>query len=245
MTPPPPIEPHDVAIIIPALNEEKSLSILLPMLRQLRVGQIIVADNGSTDDTSSVAREYGATVACEPVRGYGAACWAGMQKIAPAIRAVAFLDADLSDDPTYLSAMIERLNEGYDMVLSTRVTAMREPGAMTLPQQIGNWLMPLLIRLGWGYRYSDLGPFRIIRHDVLTAMNMQDRAFGWTIEMQIRAVEMRLRISELPVPYRKRTGVSKISGTIRGVYLATYWILKTCGTMWWTRKRRLRGNNLQ
>ncbi|MGB0717057.1 MAG: glycosyltransferase family 2 protein [Phycisphaerae bacterium] len=234
----PPLSLADVGIIIPALNEEESLRILLPQLTAMQVGQIVVADNGSTDRTAEVARSSGVTCVHEPKRGYGAACWAGMKALAPSIRAVAFLDADLSDDANYLHNLLARLNEGYDLVVSTRIAAMQESGSMTLPQRIGNVLMPTLIRLGWGFRYTDLGPFRIIRREPLDSMQMQDRDFGWTIEMQIRAVEMGIRIVELPVPYRKRKGTSKISGTIRGVYLATYWILRTCTGMWLTKSRR-------
>lgn len=227
------------AIIIPALNEERNLAELLPILRDFRPGQILVCDNGSTDETGQVATAQGAQWVKEPQRGYGAACWAGMQHLRAEIDVVVFLDADLSDDATDLPKLTAPvLSDECDFVLGSRVRELREPGSMTMPQCIGNFLVPLLIGMGWGFRYTDLGPFRAIRRSSLEAIGMRDRAFGWTIEMQIRAVELGLRIREIAVPYRKRIGKSKISGTLRGVVLATYWILRTCLTLWVTKRRR-------
>lgn len=239
------VEPADalrrVCVVIPALNEAESLQTLLPIVRALGVGQIIVADNGSSDATGRVARDHGATVVREPRRGYGAACAAALAHVRPDCDVVAFLDADLADDPQRLPVLASPVLAGRaDLVIGCRLPELREPGAMTLPQRFGNALATTLIRLGWGYAYHDLGPFRVIRRDALEAIDMRDRAFGWTVEMQVRAVELGLRIEQIPVPYRRRTGVSKISGTLGGVLRAGYWILRTLGGLYWTRSRRQR-----
>ena len=260
-----------VAVIIPALNEAENLKELLPLLipganavpavnvgrvirpdkhREDRVdyltyanlGQILVCDNGSTDATREVVEACGAQWVYEPKRGYGAACFAGMQQLAPSIEIVVFMDADLSSDATLLQALVEPIaNDRCDLVIGARVRERREAGSTTLAQRFANRLFPLLIEAGWGHRYTDLGPFRAIRRSSLDAIGMQDRAFGWTIEMQIRAVELGLRICEVPVPYRKRQrGRSKISGTARGVLRAAYWITWTCAALWVTKRRRTR-----
>ena len=230
-----------VGVIIPALNEAANLCELLPRLAALGVGQTIVADNGSTDATRDVAEAIGATWVFEPRRGYGAACFAGLRQLADHVQIVAFLDADLSDDPALLPALVQPISAGtHDLVIGSRAKGGREPGAMSAPQRFANWLFPLLIRIGWGYRFTDLGPFRAVRRSSLDAMRMEDRAFGWTIEMQIRAVELKLRIAEWPVPYRRRLhGASKVSGSLRGVLLAAYWITRTCVGLWLTKRSRI------
>lgn len=229
-----------VAAIVPALNEVHNLATLLPVLRALSLGQIIVCDNGSTDGTREMAEAKGADWVFEPRRGYGAACHAGLLRLAPSIEVVAFVDADLGDDAALLPSLVGPIiDDRYDFVVGSRVRKLREPGAMTLGQRVANRLFPILIKLGWGHEYTDLGPFRAIRRTSLTAIDMRDRAFGWTIEMQIRAVELGLRICEVPVPCRKRRGRSRISGTLRGVFLAAYWISRTCGVLWVTKRRRL------
>ena len=229
-----------VAVIIPALNEAKSLTRLLPQLARMGLGTILVCDNGSTDTTRAVTEAHRAEWVYEPMRGYGSACWAGMERLAPHVEIVVFLDADLSDDPTLLPELAAPiLRDECDFVVSTRVASLRERGAMTFPQRVANVLFPVLIRWGWGFRYTDMGPFRAIRKSSLDRIGMKDRAFGWTIEMQIRAVELGLRIRELPVPYRKREGRSKISGTIRGATLAAYWIIRTCAMLWFTKRKRM------
>ncbi len=235
-----------MAVIIPSLNEAQSLRELLPMLQQMYPGQVLVCDNGSTDDTRQIVEQAGATWVYEPQRGYGAACYAGMRALADDMTVVVFLDADLSDDPTLLPDLCAPiLDDTYDFVVGTRVPHLRQPGSMTFPQRFANAMFPVIIKLGWRYAYSDLGPFRAIRRTSLDVINMQDRAYGWTIEMQIRAVELGLRICELPVSYRKRPrGPSKISGTIRGVLLAAYWITRTCGGLWLTRHRRIKKHEL-
>lgn len=228
-----------VAVIIPALNEAESLRKLLPMLRAEKLGQIIVCDNGSTDETREVVRSNQCTWVYEPRRGYGAACFAGMRRLADFISIVVFLDADLSDDPVRLRDLVfPILAESHDFVVSARTAALREQGAMTFPQRVANVLFPLFMRIGWGFHYTDMGPFRAISRWALDRIDMQDRAYGWTIEMQIRAVEEGLRICEIPVSYRRRAGKSKISGTVRGVVLAAYWIVRTCAMLFITKRSR-------
>ncbi len=221
------------------------MSILMPQLVELGVGAILLCDNGSTDDTAQQASAHGATIVVhQPTRGYGAACFAGMEALvhlpnSERFDVVAFLDADLADDTSMLFQLVKPiLGDDADLVIGVRSRKNREPGSMSLPQIFGNWLATFLIRIGWGYRYRDLGPFRTIRRKNLYALDMQDRAFGWTVEMQIKAVEQKLRIEEIEVPYFKRRGKSKISGTVRGVFLAGYWILGTCARLWWTKRRR-------
>lgn len=227
------------AVIIPALNEADNLAILLPSLSAMNIRQIIVADNGSTDATAQTANQNGADVASAPKRGYGAACQAGIARLRPEIDIVVFLDADQSDDHTLLPRLVEPIQSGaMDLVLTARVKHLRRPGSMTMPQALGTGLAVLLIRLGWRRGYQDLGPFRAIRRSSLDQINMQDQAFGWTVEMQIRAVEEDLRIQEIETPYFRRSGRSKISGTIKGICLAGYWILSTCTALYLTRSKR-------
>lgn len=231
--------PPGVGIVIPALNEAENLQRLLPQLNALDPCQIVIGDNGSTDGTAEVARSHGADVATEPKRGYGAACWAAMQQLQPDVEIVAFMDADLADDPAYLRALVEPIHRNEaDLVIGWRDPHMRQPGSMTAPQRFGNQFAARLIRWGWGYPYRGLGPFRAIRRSCLDRMAMRDRAYGWTVEMQIRAVEDGLLIREMSVPYWRRGGVSKISGTVRGVVLAGYWIIRTSGELWWSRGSR-------
>lgn len=226
-----------VSVIIPAHNEETPLPTLLTMLRNLGVSQIVVADNGSTDGTAEIVRKSGCVLVQEARRGYGAACAAGLRALAPETTIVVFLDADLADDPAYLPRLIAPIAEDRaDLVIGVRDADLRQPGSMTLPQRFGNWLATRLIQLGWGYRYRDLGPFRAIRRDCLDRMGMRDRAYGWTVEMQVRALQMGLRIEQIAVPYRRRVGVSKISGTIRGVFLAGYYILTTLMRLYFSRR---------
>lgn len=226
-------EYSDVAVILPALNEAASLQRLLPELTKFRLGQIIVGDNGSTDDTADTVRAHGGLVAHEPKRGYGAACWAAMQLIRDDIRVVLFLDADSSDDLTRLPDIVQPvLGDEADLVIATRDAPTVEKGALTFQQRFGNRLAVWLMRLRWGYHYRDLGPFRAIRRDALDKIQMRDRAFGWTVEMQIRALQENLRIKQISVHYKRRIGKSKIAGTIRGSIKAGYWILSTIARHW-------------
>lgn len=228
----------DVAIIIPALDEEASVAgVVREMVASGLAGGVIVVDNGSRDATASRARDAGAIVAPEPRRGYGAACLAGIAALPQSCRVVVFVDADGSDDPDDLAMILAPIMAGEaDLVIGSRVLGRIEPGAMTWPQRFGNWLAPALIRLLWGGRFTDLGPFRAIRRDALHRLDMQDRDFGWTVEMQVRAAKLGLRCVERPVRYRRRImGVSKISGNLRGVLRAGGKILYIIAREAWRR----------
>lgn len=221
----------DVCVVIPALNEEASLPLVLGDLPP--VGAVIVVDNGSTDDTARVAREHGADVVTEPTRGYGRACLRGLQHVrrlaaSHPYRVVVFLDADYSDHPQLLLQLVQPiLDDQADFVLGSRLIGQREPGAMPPQSVYGNRLACFLMRLLFHHRFTDLGPFRAIRWDALERLGMTDQTFGWTIEMQIKAVRAGLRVLEIPVPYRCRIGASKISGTISGTIRAGTRILYT------------------
>lgn len=230
------------AVIIPARNEEKSLGLVLGDLP--KVGKVFVVDNGSTDMTSQIAQQNGAFIVGEEVPGYGRACRAGIHALrrynrkvkskpdATATRHsivyVAFLDADYSDHPELLPKLIEPLASGTaDFVLGLRLLGKREKGAMPMQSIWGNRLACFLIKCIWGARYTDLGPFHALRLDALNQLNMKDTNFGWTVEMQVKASQLGLRVIEIPVPYRRRIGQSKISGTISGTIRAGYKILFT------------------
>ncbi len=221
-----------IVVLIPAYNEEDALPFVLAAIPKQWVRQIIVCDNGSTDRTAEIARLMGATVVKASRRGYGSACLAGIDYLQrqPAENqpeVVVFLDADGADDPNDLPKVADPVLKGnQDLVIGSRALGRMESGAMSLPQRFGNWLAPLLIRLLFGQRFTDLGPFRAIRWDSLQALDMRDPNYGWTVEMQIKAALKGLRCAEVPVHYRRRmAGRSKVSGTIRGVVLAGWKIL--------------------
>lgn len=225
---------REVVVIIPALNERESISSVLDELPS--VGMVIVVDNGSTDGTASVAVQHGAVVTFEPQRGYGAACQRGLTTLAVMIssgtatppKVVAFIDADYSDYPNQLKRVIDPVLTGEaDFVLGSRLLGTRQRGAMPAQSIWGNRFACVLLRLFWGARYSDLGPMRALRYRSLLDLEMADRGFGWTIEMQIKAAQARLTFVEVPVSYRKRIGSSKISGTLVGSVRAGYRILST------------------
>jgi glycosyltransferase involved in cell wall biosynthesis len=190
---------------------------------------IVVCDNGSTDATASLAAEAGAYVVTEPQRGYGAACLRALTVLDMQPHdVVLFVDADLSDNPDDIPAVLGPVLRGEaNLVIGSRLAGVRERGALTPPQIVGNWLATRLIALFWGISFSDLGPMRAIDARSLVALDMQDRAFGWTVEMQIKAARQGLRCSEVPVSYRRRVGTSKISGTVSGTIRAGFTILST------------------
>ncbi len=222
-----------VIVVIPALNEEQSLPLVLGDLPPVR--QVIVVDNGSRDATADIATRHGATVVDQPQRGYGAACLRGLETIrqsidegSPPPDIVAFVDADYSDYPDRLPELVEPIVEDQvDFVLGSRLLGTREPGAMPPQSVYGNHLACFLMRILFGAHYTDLGPFRAIRYDRLCELRMADENFGWTIEMQIKATRNHLRTQEIPVPYRRRVGSSKISGTFSGTVRASWKILYT------------------
>ncbi len=230
----------NVAILLPALDEEAALpGVLAAVPRQgdrWRVREFVVVDNGSTDRTASVAREAGASVVTEPRRGYGAACLAGIAHLrAHPPDAVVFLDADGSDDPSELGVLLRPIaDRTAQLVIGSRVLGEREAGALTPVQHFGNVLAAFLMRALFGGRFTDLGPFRVIRWDALERLGMRDRDYGWTVEMQARALRAELACTEVPVRYRRRRlGVSKVSGTLRGVWGAGTKILWTIARVRW------------
>lgn len=220
-----------IDVIIPAYNEEASIGRVLGDIPRDFVRDIIVCNNGSTDNTAQVATSNGATVVHQPISGYGNACLKGIDHIKsknekPDI--IVFLDGDYSDHPEEMIDLVKPiLNENCDLVIGSRALGDLEAGAM-MPQQIfGNWLATTLIRIFYKYEFTDLGPFRAIRYDRLMEIDMQDRDFGWTVEMQVKAAKYKLKCTEVPVKYRQRIGVSKVSGTIKGTILAGHKILWT------------------
>ncbi len=221
-------------LIIPALNEASSIGNLLAAMPRYLFDQILVVDNGSTDSTAEVARAAGAEVIREPRRGYGRACWTGLTALRQEVSAVAFIDADLSDDPADLEQLLSVLESGgWDLVIGSRLLGGADPGSLTWLQRFGNWLSTLLIRWVWGVKFTDLGPLRVIRRQSLDRLALRDRDFGWTVEMQARAAQLRLRVTEIPVRYRRRrSGQSKISGTLRGSLRAGVKILWTIYGCW-------------
>jgi len=225
-----------VAVIIPALNEEAALPRVLRDIPRPPVRRIVVADNGSTDRTARVARENGAEVVHELERGYGAACLRALAHLAadpPDI--VVFLDGDYSDHPGELGSLIDPILAGdADMVIGSRARGRQERGALSPQQRIGNAIACRALRLLYGVRYTDLGPFRAIRWETLQALHMQDRNYGWTVEMQIKAARRGVAYREVPVSYRQRVGVSKVSGTIRGSLSAGAKILWLLGRYAWS-----------
>jgi len=230
--------PTTAALIIPALNEEAVIGLTLQSIPSGVFAAILVADNGSTDRTAAVARDHGANVVSIAERGYGAACLAAMEQLPPGIDAVVFMQADLSETPEEANLLLAPIYDGRaDMVLGSRVMGHSDPGALLPHQVFGNWLSTTLIRLLYGYRYTDLGPFRAIRKDALTRLGMQDRNYGWTIEMQVRAVEEGLRILEVPVSYKVRVaGTNKVSGNLGVSLKAGRIILSTVFRLWLRRR---------
>lgn len=222
-----------IDVIIPAYNEEDSIGKVLSDIPGELVRHIVVANNNSRDRTADVAKENGAIVVNESRKGYGSACLKAMEWIAqlpekehPDI--IVFLDGDYSDHPEELPSLIRPIVEdGYDLVIGSRVLGDLEPGSMTPQQIFGNWLATRLIRWLYQYHFTDLGPFRAIRYDSLIKLSMSDPDFGWTVEMQVKAAKMHLNSTEVPVSYRKRIGKSKVSGTVKGTILAGHKILWT------------------
>ena len=216
-----------ISIIIPAFNEESSIGLVLDALPQDKINEIIVVNNNSTDDTARVATAHGARVVEEPQKGYGSACLKGIDELnAPDI--VVFLDGDFSDFPEEIVELVSPIEKGdADFVLGSRMILPESRRALLPQARYGNRLAVFLIKLFFNYSFTDLGPFRAIRYSSLMAIGMQDIDFGWTVEMQIKAVKNGLRIQELPVKYRERIGISKITGTVSGTFKAGTKIIYT------------------
>ena len=205
---------QSAVLIIPALNEEAVIGATLARIPAGLFERVIVADNGSSDRTVEVARAAGATVTIEPARGYGATCLRALREIPPGSQAIVFMQADSSEDPNEARELLRPLYEGRaDLTIGSRTLGVAEPGALLAHQRFGNWLLIVLIQILFRHRFTDLGPFRAIRTDALAKLNMQDRNYGWTLEMQVKAVREGLRILEVPVSYRVRAaGENKVSG---------------------------------
>lgn len=217
-----------IKVIIPAVDEEESIAKVIAEIPK-QISEIIVVNNGSKDNTALVAEKSGATVLNEPQKGYGNACLKGLSylanaKVTPDI--VVFLDGDYSDYPAEMTKIINPiLNDDVDFVVGARSSELREKGAMTFPQRFGNWLATFLMKLLFNSTFSDLGPFRAIRYEALKSLKMQDKTYGWTVEMQLKVLKNKIRYAEVPVHYKKRIGVSKVSGTIKGAIFAGFKIL--------------------
>lgn len=220
-----------IYVIIPAFNEENGVGQVLSEIPEGLVTEVVVVNNASTDDTERVAKAGGATVLREPVSGYGRACLKGIayaKEATPIPEVIVFLDADHSDYPEEMIDLVHPiLQDKADIVIGSRVLGQKEAGSMTPQQIFGNWLATRLLKLFYGVKFTDLGPFRAVRFSSLIEMNMQDKTYGWTVEMQLKAAKMKMRCLEVPVRYRKRIGFSKISGTLKGTVLAGYKILYT------------------
>lgn len=217
-----------IKVIIPAFNEASSIAHVINDIPSL-VDEIIVVSNNSTDTTITQAKLAGATVLEELQRGYGYACLKGMDYVAtlsskPDI--IVFLDGDYSDYPEYLTEIVAPiLKSDVDFVVGAREKSLREDGSMTFPQIFGNWLATSLMSLFFSSRFTDLGPFRAIKYNALLNLQMEDKTYGWTVEMQLKVLKQKLSYTEVPVPYRNRIGVSKISGTLKGAIFAGVKIL--------------------
>ena len=217
-----------IKVIIPAYNEQDSIGSVVKDIPKI-VDEIIVISNNSTDNTEINAKNAGATVLSETRKGYGYACLKGMdyiakQTIKPDI--IVFLDGDYSDYPEQLTEIVAPIiNQNLDFVVGARVKELRENGAMTPQQVFGNWLATFLMKLFFGARFSDLGPFRAIKYDKLLALHMEDKTYGWTVEMQLKVLKQKMTYKEIPVKYRNRIGVSKVSGTVKGTIFAGVKIL--------------------
>lgn len=215
-----------VDVVIPALDEAEAIGLVLDEIPRALVRRVVVADNGSRDRTADVARNHGAEVVWEPRRGYGAACLAALATLRgdpPDV--VVFLDGDHSDHPAQLPRLLAAVEDGADLVIGSRVLGRRERGALTPQQRVGNAVACVALRALYGARYTDLGPFRAVRWSALERVGLEDRDYGFTVELQIKAAKLGLRHAEVPVDYRRRIGHSKVSGTLRGTVGASVKIL--------------------
>ncbi|HAV55705.1 MAG TPA: UDP-glucose--dolichyl-phosphate glucosyltransferase [Aequorivita sp.] len=218
----------NIKVIIPAFNEEASIGKVIAEIPDF-VSEVIVVDNNSTDNTSEIAKNAGATVLFQPKAGYGNACLKGMEYISeedikPEI--IVFLDGDYSDYPSELTKIVAPiLEDDIDFVVGARVKALREAGSMTFPQRFGNALATRLMKLFFNSKFTDLGPFRAIKYDKLLALNMEDKTYGWTVEMQLKVLKKKFTYVEVPVKYKNRIGTSKVSGTVKGAIFAGVKIL--------------------
>lgn len=220
--------PAGVVVVIPAFNEQEALGKVLAAIPTGIAKAVVVANNGSTDRTPDIAREGGAVLVDEPRRGYGHACLAGIEKAREwDPETIVFLDGDFSDYPEQMGRLVGPIESGQcDFVVGSRMRGVQSRGALLPQARFGNWLAGSIMRIVWGAGFTDLGPFRAIRLAELDRLNMQDRTYGWTVEMQLKAVEAGVRWLEVPVDYRPRIGTSKVTGTLRGTVGASVKILR-------------------
>jgi len=219
-----------IRVIIPAFNEENAVGKVIAEIPS-EVSEIIVINNNSNDSTKVVAKEAGATVLDEPTQGYGRACLKGIDyvsKLPSQTDIIVFLDADYSDFPAELTQVVQPIiSDDIDLVIGSRKTGDRAKKSMTPQQVFGNWLATFLIKTLYKVEFTDLGPFRAIKWNKLIELNMQDKTYGWTVEMQVKAAKQKMKITEVPVNYKVRIGKSKVSGTVKGTILAGYKIITT------------------
>jgi glycosyltransferase involved in cell wall biosynthesis len=224
-----------IAVVIPALDEEAAIGEVVRAVPRDLVREVVVVDNGSVDRTAAAAAAAGARVVSEAVRGYGAACLAGALAVRDA-DVLVFLDGDRSDDPTEMPRLLAPLLEGRaDLVLGSRLSGGAEAGALSPHQRLGNRVVTLLLRLLYGLRLSDIGPFRAVRADVLRRLGMEQKTHGWPVEMIVKAARQGYRVTEVPVRCRRRIGRSKVGGTLKGSLLAGYRLLATTLRYAWRR----------
>lgn len=220
-----------IRVIIPAFNEENAVGKVIDEIPKEIIDEVIVVNNNSNDQTKVVAKKHGATVLDEPIQGYGRACLKGIDyvnKIFPNTDIIVFLDADYSDFPQEMKQVVQPiLDQNIDLVIGSRKLGEKQKSSMTPQQVFGNWLATFLIEKIYKIKYTDLGPFRAIKLPVLNALNMQDKTYGWTVEMQVKAAKQKFNSIEVPVNYKVRIGKSKVSGTLKGTVLAGYKIITT------------------
>jgi len=233
-----------IAAIIPARDEEQAIATVVTGLKQLcdhggepLIANIVVCDNGSRDRTADIARRAGATVVHQPVAGYGLACLTAIDALQE-VDYLLFVDGDNAFATEQARPLIEAIERGADLAIGSRVLGTMEPGALTFPQQFGNRLASFLIQRLWGGEITDLGPFRAISYPAYRRLEMRDRRFGWTVEMQVKAIQQGMNVVELPVDTRRRLGRSKISGTLRGTIGAAVGILSMIARLWWRERRQ-------
>lgn len=221
----------DIIVIIPAHNEEQSIGKVINDIPLELVSEVVVVNNNSNDGTSAVAANAGATVLFEPEMGYGYACLKGIEYAANKIEQpdiIVFLDGDYSDHPEQMRELVKPItDDGMDLVIGSRSLGTAQAGALQPQQLFGNWLATTLIDLFYGVKFTDLGPFRAVRFERLIKLDMADKTYGWTVEMQIKAAKKNYRCAEVPVNYRRRIGVSKVTGTLSGSVKAGYKIIWT------------------
>ena len=222
-----------MSVIIPAYNEENSIGFVVDEIPKEWIQEVLVVDNGSSDGTASVAARHGAKVVLETRRGYGSACLAGISHLPVETELVVFMDGDHSDHPSEIRALLAaQFHHQADLVVGSRVLGQCEPGSLTFQQRLGNRLSTWIIGKLYGHSYSDLGPFRLIRRQALEQLGMKDRNYGWTVEMQVKALQHHMKVVEVPVSYRRRIGKSKVSGTIAGSIKAgikILWVIAKLG----------------